>query len=435
MRTYIKFLICICCFITGLSLSAQDSLYYRQTIAQLTSDDFHGRGYAFKGDSIAARFIASEFEKFKLEKWTPDYYQPYFLNMNTFEGETYFSFGETFPAPELFENAQFMAYSHSTKGVFSVKTIKAKEVYKQKKRKFKNQENLFLLIDISDLDTKDSIQKEIYNAVLRAANLNMYQVKGYILVSKNLLPWHLAYGKLQLEHLTLNVTKEYVKTTPKKIEVNVESKYIENYETQNVCGYIKGKTYPDSFFVCIAHYDHLGRFGKDYVFYGANDNASGAAFVLDLARHYSQAQHQPDYSIAFLIVSGEEIGLLGSMYYVDHSFFPIAHIKTAINFDMVGTGEDGITMVCGKAFPEEFEKFKTLNQTHNYLSKVVDREATNNSDHYPFYREGAKAFFIYGMGKSGRYHHTSDVLGNLSLGGYTGLFKLITDYFNLYQIK
>ncbi|MFA7402340.1 MAG: M28 family peptidase, partial [Bacteroidales bacterium] len=90
---------------------------------------------------------------------------------------------------------------------------------------------------------------------------------------------------------------------------------------------------------------------------------------------------------------------------------------------------------CGNAFPDEFEKFEQLNNRHQYLKKVVSRDASKNSDHYPFYEKGARAFFIYGMGKSGRYHHHSDTLDNMSLGGYTGLFKLITEYINLYNRK
>ncbi len=434
MRKLIPFFIGILFLISGFKLKAQDSLYFRQTIAMLSSTDFHGRGYAFKGDSIAAHYISNEFKKFNLEKWTPDYYQPYFINMNAFEGDALVYFGEKFPKPELFENAQFMAYSCAMQGSFPIKSMKAKDIYSKKDISFKNQEQYFVLIDISRLDTKDSIQQLIYNKVLETSQLNLLHVKGYILVSKNLLPWRLAYGRIKANHVTVNVTKTCLPKNPKSVFINVYSRYIENYQTQNVCGYVKGKTYPDSFFVFVGHYDHLGQFGKKYTFYGANDNASGTAFIMDLARYYSQPENQPDYSIVFLAVSGEEIGLLGSTHYVENSFFPISNIKTVINFDMVGTGEEGVTFVCGKAFPEEFKKFVTLNDTNHYLKKVVDREASNNSDHYPFYKNGAQAFFIYGMGKSGRYHHTSDTLENLTLGGYTGLFKLITDYVNLYHI-
>lgn len=436
MRNYLPLFIWffICSFFITQSKS-QDSLYFRQTIATLSSADFHGRGYAFKGDSIAANYIAKEFEKLNLEKWTPNYYQPLTINMNAFEGDALVDFGNKFQKPELFENTQIMAYSCEMHGSFSVKTVKAKDIFNNKVKTFNPANNEFALIDISTLDTKDSVELKIYNKAIETATRNLLGAKGYILVSNKLLSWHLAYGQMKTEHVTINVTKEYLTKKPKNIFINLHSRYIQNYQTQNVCGYVKGKTYPDSFFVFVAHYDHLGHFGKNYIFYGANDNASGSAFIMDLARHYSQPENQPDYSIAFLSVCGEEIGLIGSTYYVENCLFPISKIKTTINFDMVGTGENGVTFVCGKAFPEEFEKFETINTTHQYLQKIVAREASKNSDHYPFYNKGAMAFFIYGMGKSGRYHHTSDQLENMSLGGYTGLFKLITDYINLYNTK
>ncbi|MDY0015417.1 MAG: M28 family peptidase [Bacteroidales bacterium] len=419
----------------NLHLNAQDSLFFRETIATLASPEFHGRGYAFKGDSIAADYIADKFKKFNLEKWTSDYCQPFNINMNVFEGDALVYFGEKFPKPELFENYQIMAYSCPMHGSFKVKPIKAEDIFNNKVKTFTPDNNTFLYIDISLLDTKDSLQLKIYNKVMETTFLNTLGVRGYILVSKNLLSWRLALGQIKANHITINITKECLPKKPKNIFINLDSRYIQNYQTQNVCGYVKGKTYPDSFFVFVAHYDHLGHFGKDYIFYGANDNASGTAFIMDLARHYSKLENQPDYSIAFLAVTAEEIGLLGSMYYVENRLFPIFNIKTVINFDMVGTGERGITLVCGKAFPEEFKKIEALNNENHYLHKVVDREATTNSDHYPFYKEGAMAFFIYAMGDSGRYHHTSDRLEKMTLGGYTGLFKLITDYINLYKVQ
>ncbi|HPX58868.1 MAG TPA: M28 family peptidase [Bacteroidales bacterium] len=421
--------------LTSIIANAQDSLYFRQTIAKLSSAEFCGRGYAYKGDSIAAAFIADEFKNLGLHKWTPDYYQSFTINMNVFEGDALVYFGEKYSKVQLFENTQIMAYSCPMHGSFTVKEVKAKDIFNNKVNLSDNKNKGFILIDISRLNTKDSISKQIYNKVLETVTKNPLHAKGYILVSEKLLGWPVAYGRIKAEHVTVNVTKEYLKKKPKQIFLNLHSRHIENYQTQNVCGYIKGTEYPDSFFVFIAHYDHLGQFGKDYIFYGANDNASGTAFIMDLARHFSKAENQPKYSIAFLAVSCEEIGLEGSKYYVSNSLFPLSQIKTAINFDMVGTGENGITVVCGQVFPDEYNKLKSLNDEHHFLKEVKDRECSNNSDHYPFYSKGVQAFFIYGMGKSGRYHHKSDTLENMSLGGYTGLFQLITNYINLYNAK
>ncbi len=435
MKKKSLYIIILNSIISAFISNAQDSLYFRQTIATLSSAEFHGRGYAFKGDSIAADFIANEFEKFGLQKWTSDYYQPFSINMNVFEGSTLIYFGEKYPKINLFENAQIMAYSKTMHGSFPIKEVKAKDVFYNTKKLSNDKLKGFVLIDISKLDVKDSIQKKIYDKVLETATYDLLHAKGYIIVSEKLLGWPIAYGRIKTKHTTINVTKKYFKKKPKQIFLNLNSNYIENYETQNVCAYIKGTEYPDSFFVFMAHYDHLGHFGKDYIFYGANDNASGTAFIIDLARHFSKPENQPKYSIAFLAVSCEEIGLEGSKYYVSNSFFPLSHIKTVINFDMVGTGENGITVVCGQVFPDEYNKLKTLNDEYQFLKEIKDRECSNNSDHYSFYSKGVQAFFIYGMGKSGRYHHASDTLENMSLGGYTGLFQLIINYINLYNAK
>ena len=415
------------------TLTAQDSIYYRQCISDLSSRDFHGRGYAYKGDSIAADYIAQVFKTYPLEKWTPDYYQHFTIGMNVFDGEVEVDFGQEFEQPRLFEDLQIMAYSCAMQGQYKVKPLSPDNVIAASKKKSNKYKKLFLLIDLSEFDAKDSIQQKKQKQVLEIVHANGLNAKGYILVSDKLMGWPLSLGRVDAKHVCINVSRSYLTKIPKQVRVKLDRQRINNYQTQNVCGYIKGKTYPDSFFVFTAHYDHLGHFGKDYIFYGANDNASGTAFIMDLARYYSKAENQPDYSIAFLALSCEEVGLLGSFHFVENSYIPISTIKTLINFDMVGTGEEGITLVCGHAFPYEFEKFAQLNTQHQYLNKVVPRHASNNSDHYPFYEKGVQAFFIYAMGKSGRYHHTSDTLELLSLGGYTGLFKLITAYINLYN--
>ena len=81
-----------------------------------------------------------------------------------------------------------------------------------------------------------------------------------------------------------------------------------------------------------AHYDMIGSFGEGNYFPGASDNGSGTAMVLDLARHFSSGR-KPFYSVAFMLFSGEEAGLLGSTHYVDHPLFPLERIKLVINLD------------------------------------------------------------------------------------------------------
>jgi hypothetical protein len=396
-------------FIFSFTATAQDSLYARNVIKILTSPEFHGRGYAFKGDSITADFISREFSRFQLKKWATDYYQFYNISINVFEGSTKVDFGKNYTSSAPSDALQIVPNAASVKGKFKIIPYKML-LNNIQPSKVKNK---FVVMDEADKDVVMSI---------------FYEPKGYICLRKNLSAYSPKIGQFQSNETNISLSKDSVSGTLKKIFIDLDSRFIENYQTQNVCGYIEGKLYPDTFFVIGAHYEHLGQIGKDYIFHGANDNAAGVAMMLDLARYFSIPENKPNYSIAFLAFSSEEIGLLGASYFVENSPIPMKNIKMMLNLDVMGTGEKGFTFVGGEVFADEFNLFAEINTEKKHINNLVPREMTANSDHYPFYAKGGKAMFIFGMGKSGKYHHPSDTLENLSLGGYTNLFKLIVDY-------
>src|SRR5690606_3298622 len=142
------------------------------------------------------------------------------------------------------------------------------------------------------------------------------------------------------------------------------------------------------------HFDHLGRMGKNAVFPGASDNASGTSLVLYLASYF--AKHPPRYSVAFMWFSGEEAGLLGSKHYVENPVFPLEQIRFLVNLDMTGDATNGITVVNGVSHEPEFALLEKLNVDSMYAKKINKRERTSNSDHYHFSKEGVPAVFIYG---------------------------------------
>ena len=88
-----------------------------------------------------------------------------------------------------------------------------------------------------------------------------------------------------------------------------------------------------------AHYDHLGRIGGA-VYHGADDNASGTAVVLGLAKAFAAAGGAPR-PLVFVLFSGEEMGLIGSGHYVRHPVLPLERAAAMINFDMVGRLREG----------------------------------------------------------------------------------------------
>jgi hypothetical protein len=104
-------------------------------------------------------------------------------------------------------------------------------------------------------------------------------------------------------------------------------------EAYNVLGKIKGKDTTRSI-VIGAHYDHLGRRG-DTIYYGADDNASGTAGVLSLAKNWAKSRILPSYNLVFAFWSAEEKGMLGSIYHVHHAKLNDTNTVACLNFDMI----------------------------------------------------------------------------------------------------
>ena len=207
------------------------------------------------------------------------------------------------------------------------------------------------------------------------------------------------------------------------LDVHINNKFLNEYRTQNVVGYIPGTVCPDSFLVYTAHYDHLGMMGKSIYFPGANDNASGTSMMLILARYFSR--HPQRYSVVFIGFTGEEAGLLGSGYFTGHPLINLSGIKFLVNLDLVGTGVDGITVVNATEFPHPFEMLCHLNDTGRYLVNIKKRGKACNSDHCPFYACGVPCFFIYTLGGIAAYHNLDDRPETLPLTAFEALSKLL----------
>jgi hypothetical protein len=101
-----------------------------------------------------------------------------------------------------------------------------------------------------------------------------------------------------------------------------------------------------------------------------------------------------DYNVVFIAFAGEEIGLLGSKFFVEHPLVPLKKIRFVLNLDIMGSGEEGITCVNSTLFKNEFERMVQLNDSSNYLPLIKPRGKAANSDHHFFTEAGVPAFFI-----------------------------------------
>ena len=185
--------------------------------------------------------------------------------------------------------------------------------------------------------------------------------------------------------------------------------------TANVAAVIEGSDpqLKGQIVVLGAHYDHLGRqaFGArdpnlpDAIRNGADDNASGVAAVLELARLLRR--NPPKRSIALVTFSAEELGLLGSEYFVSHSPFPLDSVQAMLNFDMVGRLRDDKLMVYGTATATELPAVVTGANTGApfRLNAVGDGEGP--SDHAAFYRKNIPVLHFFTDAHED-YHKSTD---------------------------
>ena len=403
--------------VSVLNVNAQDIKFVRKQLERLCSPEFHGRAYYKRGDSIAADYLAAQFKTFGLKSFGPDYLQKYSFNVNSLEEVSIMINGEA-----LEFGVDFMPNpsSSSLTGSFEPVTIDAsmmRSPSRMIKRLSESGDHPLIILDSLGLGNP-----ELYRFVKAMALSGQMGISGVIEVCPKVPIGRV--GRREYDGPYLQVVRKALKGEIDKIDLNVKNRYYENYPTQNVIGFIPGQT--DQLVVFTAHYDMCGSFGEGNFFPGASDNGSGTAMVLDLARHFSTGK-KPHYSIAFMLFSGEEAGLMGSTHYANHPLFPLEDIKLAINLDMVGTGQQGVILFNAIQRPLEAAIVQKINEEKHYMVEVEERLGTANSDHYPFNEEGVPALFFLTKGRSGGGHNIFDTPDKLPLYGYEGLFNLVLD--------
>jgi aminopeptidase YwaD len=378
---------------------AQDISYAHKIIDTLASPSMHGRGYVQSGDKIAANYLLSQFKKLHLDSFKGGYFQNFSFAVNTFPSVVKVKVGNK----ELIPGKDFIVHADcpSVKGNFEI-------------------------ADSLEYLSEAVSSKKFY--LLNRETKSPGKPGGLIFIKKK-LTWDVATQIAPFCSIELLDSAQPLKS--KKISVEINSRLIKNYKTQNILAYIKGSQYPDSFIVFTAHYDHLGQMGEDVYFPGANDNASGCAMLLNLARHYSGCG--TSCSIVFIAFGAEEAGLIGSKYYVEHPVFSLKEIKFLINLDLLGTGDEGIGVVNGSIYKKELDALVQINKQKQYLSVIKIRGKAANSDHYFFTEKGVKSFFIYTLGGIKAYHDIYDKPETLPLTKFEGVFGLLTDFTNYLQ--
>ncbi|ALO15926.1 Arginyl aminopeptidase [Salinivirga cyanobacteriivorans] len=232
----------------------------------------------------------------------------------------------------------------------------------------------------------------------------------------------------------INLTNDtaicYIKTNKYKLDT---------LQTENVIGYIEGTDKKDEIIVVSAHYDHVGKRGK-HIYFGADDNASGTAAIMEMARAFQKAEEKgikPRRSLIFVAFSGEEMGLRGSDYFVDHCPVPLENVVLNLNLDMVGRNRENddkyrqTAYVIANGKHRRFFKRKAKQAGRESDSVIISkhpgfRERTTwafSSDHFRFKRKNIPiACFFTGLHPD--YHTTRDTPDKINYAKLTELTRV-----------
>jgi hypothetical protein len=215
-------------------------------------------------------------------------------------------------------------------------------------------------------------------------------------------------------------------------DLEVHSKYSAEQPTMNVVGLLEGsdEKLKDEYLIIGAHLDHVGSQGGEIYAPGANDNASGSAAVLEIAKAFIQGRVHQKRSVIFVLFASEEIGLAGSKYFVEHSLIPFDKITAMINLDCVGYG-DSIQVGNGKSSPKLWNIAK---EKDSIFTKMMVKNTWDGggADAAPFHQKGIPCAYFVTTNSYEHLHYMTDIPETLNKNLYEKITKLT--YLTAYEI-
>jgi hypothetical protein len=455
---------------------------YLDDIRFLASPELRGRGTGTPELEKAAAFIAGKFKDFGLQPIDRrGYLQAFDVTTNARLGEgNRFSFNSGDRAVTLRVGEDFIPFNFSAAGKltgpvvfvgfgitapeygyddfagvdvrgkvvlmlrhepqeYDEKSVFAGKIYTQHAQFFSKATNAKLhgataVILISDRPNHrgDSDELEKFGAAAGPmdAGIPFVQVKA-----ERVDAWFAAAGK-SLDDVQGAIDKDLKPQSfpfPSTVRVDGNLDIVRAVKTvHNVAGYLPGST--DEYVVVGAHYDHLG-LGEQFsmapsmigtIHPGADDNASGTAGVIELARWFS-AQPKQKRGILFLAFAGEELGLLGSSYFVSHPTFPLHKAVAMINLDMIGRVREGKVYIGGVGTGANLrEMLDRITPKYKLNIDYSDTTGYGSSDHTSFTTKEVPVLFFF-SGLHGDYHRPSDTADKIEAPEAAKLLELVAE--------
>ncbi|HZH95602.1 MAG TPA: M20/M25/M40 family metallo-hydrolase [Flavisolibacter sp.] len=403
-------------------------------IAFLSSDALEGRRTGTEGERLAAEYISSAFKGIGLlPKGTAAYYQAFEISegaqVNT---ATHLVINEQ----NLVLHKDFFPLSYSASA--SLEAMPALALH---------EEGMPWFINLKDVleDNKNNPHYDVAEGLkTKASELKAKGATAVIVYNTSSIDDGLAFnGKeaaqpinLPVIYITKEAAKKYLSDETATFDIKLKTDIGPKVRKgMNVIGYLDNGA--ATTVVLGAHFDHLGR-GEDgnsmlrdvkQIHNGADDNASGTAAVIELAR-LLKASKSKQNNYLFIAFSGEELGLYGSKYFVENPTIDLTKVNYMINMDMVGRLNDssktitvggyGTSPVWGEAYSA---KGKNSLYATNLLFKY-DSSGTGPSDHTSFYRKDIPVLFYF-TGLHSDYHKPTDDFDKINYTGQVNIVKHI----------
>jgi hypothetical protein len=404
----------------------------KSTITYLASDSLEGRRTGTPGEKLAYEYLSGEFEKTGLTpKGTAGtYLQAFEVN----EGkqilpQTHLSVNGT----SLEVGKDFFPFVFSSNG--SVSALASPSI---------KENNAPWFYDIKELtdeqannphfDLEDAIKNKAIECAAKGASALIVYNSGtkndeLKFDAKSKMP----SLKIPVIFLSKNAAAKYLNENTADLDLNIQVAIGDKKRTgHNVIGYLDNGA-PNTI-VIGAHYDHLG-YGEDHnslwtgkpeIHNGADDNASGTAVVIELAKLLKNSKLKNN-NYLFICFSGEELGLFGSKYFTEHPTTPIENINYMINCDMVGRLNDSSPTITIGGFGTSPAWGKILPAKTKALSVKFDSSGIGPSDHTSFYLKNIPVLFFF-TGTHKDYHKPTDDIDKIN---FTGEFHIIQYILNL----
>lgn len=397
-------------------------------IGYLADDKLEGRRAGTAGEALARTYISKQFELIGLEPKGED--NGWLQAFPIFEGKDYQNSYLFINGHEISRD-HFFPYTLSPEKIIEgMPSIALKEAgvpwfLDLEAEKEANQGNPHFDADLN-------IQDKIKSAAAKGATaLILFNDPGHKYNPKqrgDLLP-------IPVFFLDSVASKKYLSDETESLEIKAKAGFREKQRSgTNVIGYINNGA-PYTILVG-AHFDHLGygedgnsmmRTGEKLIHNGADDNASGTAALIELARLLKKDKTKKA-NYLLIAFSAEELGLFGSKYFTDHPAVPLESVSYMINMDMVGRLNDSsrtITVGGYGTSPTWSSTFSSL-ADNRFIKFKFDSSGTGPSDHSSFYRKNIPVLFFF-TGLHTDYHKPSDDANRINYEGEYRIVQLVYD--------